>query len=414
MLTRVKIQNFKSIGEPGVDLELKPLTILVGPNGGGKSSILEAIALISQSVGGELRHAGELVKFSSLQDFAHKGDMSRVFAFETAIGSDYTYSVALQLDSGETAQTIAEDEDNDEDKFVALHLTGDRRTGFSLIAEGTRQLSLPEPLPPQQADHMYMLDPYLFARFFPPTSSPIPELQQVVSNLANSFRGGERVFLLSALRGQIPFEAGTSTQPKWVGVRGEDVLPILAFIRAATRYQHIEKSIIKWSQEFGLAKLQTGVSGSNKITGEYMDPQLKAFLNLALASEGSRQILPVLTQLFWSAPGSLVMIEEPEESLHPQAQVQVIDLFADAIKDGKQILTTTHSTLLLLAMSEAVEKEAIKPDDIAVYEVTKTSAGTRAKRIPVSDKGILKGWVPSFAKVESRLLRNALNRLPEA
>ena len=33
MLSRVKIQNFKSIGEPGVDLELKPLTFLVGPNG---------------------------------------------------------------------------------------------------------------------------------------------------------------------------------------------------------------------------------------------------------------------------------------------------------------------------------------------------------------------------------------------
>ena len=34
MLSRVKIQNFKSIGEPGVDLEFKPLTLLVGPNGG--------------------------------------------------------------------------------------------------------------------------------------------------------------------------------------------------------------------------------------------------------------------------------------------------------------------------------------------------------------------------------------------
>ena len=48
MLSRVKIQNFKSIGEPGVDLELKPLTFLVGPNGGGKSSILEAITFASK------------------------------------------------------------------------------------------------------------------------------------------------------------------------------------------------------------------------------------------------------------------------------------------------------------------------------------------------------------------------------
>ena len=37
MLKEVSISNFKSIGEPGIEgLELKPLTLLVGPNGGGK------------------------------------------------------------------------------------------------------------------------------------------------------------------------------------------------------------------------------------------------------------------------------------------------------------------------------------------------------------------------------------------
>ena len=45
MLSRLVVKNFKSIGEPGVDLELKPLTILVGPNGSGKSSIFEAVAV---------------------------------------------------------------------------------------------------------------------------------------------------------------------------------------------------------------------------------------------------------------------------------------------------------------------------------------------------------------------------------
>lgn len=67
MISRVSIKNFKSIGDPGVDLELKPLTLLVGPNGGGKSSILEAIAVASQ---GEF--AGKLVSFPSPDAFVHK------------------------------------------------------------------------------------------------------------------------------------------------------------------------------------------------------------------------------------------------------------------------------------------------------------------------------------------------------
>ena len=60
MIGRVSIKNFKSIGDPGVDLELKPLTLLVGPNGAGKSSILEAIAVASQR-----NVSGKLVAFPS-------------------------------------------------------------------------------------------------------------------------------------------------------------------------------------------------------------------------------------------------------------------------------------------------------------------------------------------------------------
>ena len=44
MIKKVSIKNFKSIGLGGVALDLNPLTFLVGPNGGGKSAILEGLA----------------------------------------------------------------------------------------------------------------------------------------------------------------------------------------------------------------------------------------------------------------------------------------------------------------------------------------------------------------------------------
>ncbi|MEA2605090.1 MAG: hypothetical protein QOF89_6082 [Acidobacteriota bacterium] len=43
MIENLSIRNFKVLRE--VDLELKPLTVIVGPNASGKSSILQAIAL---------------------------------------------------------------------------------------------------------------------------------------------------------------------------------------------------------------------------------------------------------------------------------------------------------------------------------------------------------------------------------
>ena len=73
MISRVAIKNFKSIGDPGVDLELKPLTLLVGPNGGGKSSILEAIAVASQR-----NIQGRSTDYPSPRNVMHKAVDSRV------------------------------------------------------------------------------------------------------------------------------------------------------------------------------------------------------------------------------------------------------------------------------------------------------------------------------------------------
>jgi len=48
-LRSVSVQNYKAIGPGKLDLELAPITILVGKNNAGKSSVIEAIALTAQS-----------------------------------------------------------------------------------------------------------------------------------------------------------------------------------------------------------------------------------------------------------------------------------------------------------------------------------------------------------------------------
>lgn len=43
MIIAIEIENFKSIGSPGVRLELRPITLLFGPNSSGKSTIIQAL-----------------------------------------------------------------------------------------------------------------------------------------------------------------------------------------------------------------------------------------------------------------------------------------------------------------------------------------------------------------------------------
>src|SRR5438105_1890767 len=49
MISKVQINNFKSFGNEVTELELSPLTIILGQNGAGKSAVLEAIGLLAQT-----------------------------------------------------------------------------------------------------------------------------------------------------------------------------------------------------------------------------------------------------------------------------------------------------------------------------------------------------------------------------
>lgn len=347
MLSRVKIQNFKSIGEPGVDLELKPLTFLVGPNGGGKSSILDAITLLSQ------RGTSQVEFFS----FSRPADLHFMQEPNTLSVEVEVYSVL----SG------------DSDSCTLSH------TGSKAIQT---------------------------------TTAPLP---QVVTSAFH-----DKVYPIRATRGGME-EAQLPVKAIWVGGNGEHASEILEQL-PDPRYRSKRREIQKWASEFGmrdvaatLADRATGIgAGPERIRGSYADDRLDAPLNLTFASSGSRQALPVIVQLFWAAPDSIIMIEEPEISLHPKAQIDLLEMFAEAIKQDKQIIATTHSLFMMQGIGYAVHKGWLEPDQVAVYHVEKKKGiGTTSKRLPLSDKGYIKGWVPSFAKVEGQLLREWTKNLPE-
>ncbi|MFA7481769.1 MAG: AAA family ATPase [Vulcanimicrobiota bacterium] len=75
MIERLRIEGFKAIGTPGIDLALAPITLLLGENSVGKSSIFQSLLTIQQSWAtfegiGTLSPVGSLVdlgRFSNLQ-----------------------------------------------------------------------------------------------------------------------------------------------------------------------------------------------------------------------------------------------------------------------------------------------------------------------------------------------------------
>ena len=125
--------------------------------------------------------------------------------------------------------------------------------------------------------------------------------------------------------------------------------------------------------------------------------------------------MPLIIQLFWSDPDSIILIEEPEISLHPELQIRLLEMFAEVIKgENKQIIATTHSVFMIQAIGFAVQNGWLDADQIAVYHIEKKkNVGTVAKELKVKKTGYIAGWIPSFAKVERKLLKEWASTLPD-
>lgn len=47
LLRTLHLENILSFGPDGVDLEMRPLNVLIGPNASGKSNLIEIIGLLA-------------------------------------------------------------------------------------------------------------------------------------------------------------------------------------------------------------------------------------------------------------------------------------------------------------------------------------------------------------------------------
>lgn len=86
-ITSIELTNFKAIGERVV-IPVRPITLIFGANSAGKSSILQCLAMLAQSVTGEKRtgmdgsilsSTGLLVDVGNYRDFVHEHNTGKPF-----------------------------------------------------------------------------------------------------------------------------------------------------------------------------------------------------------------------------------------------------------------------------------------------------------------------------------------------
>ncbi|MCI0642303.1 MAG: AAA family ATPase [Gemmataceae bacterium] len=116
----------------------------------------------------------------------------------------------------------------------------------------------------------------------------------------------------------------------------------------------------------------TGTAGGDEVYFVQHEPGLKYPVHQVGASSGTLRILALMTALFGETGSNLIGIEEPENHVHPTALAAFADYLLKA-RDRVQILVTTHSPLLLDFLNEPIAVCVVRHTDVDGTRVARES-----------------------------------------
>ena len=122
---------------------------------------------------------------------------------------------------------------------------------------------------------------------------------------------------------------------------------------------------------------------------------------------GISQVLPVVVAALDTERPGITAIEQPELHLHPRMQVELGDLFAQPVDDGRVFLLENHSEHLMLRLLRRIEethtgelaegKPALRPDQVSVIFVEQVDGEIRATPLRINETGeFIDRWPHGF------------------
>ena len=136
---------------------------------------------------------------------------------------------------------------------------------------------------------------------------------------------------------------------------------------AKTVYQKINN----WAEKIGFGKMLDSQKSGVEVMGTYLDEIMDLEVPIVDGGFGGNSFLPILLEGYSFTDG-ILLIEEPEISLHPAAQSEVLDFFVEMVKERKhQIIFTSHSEYMAKKIARAIKDEKLTSDLISVYVAKK-------------------------------------------
>ena len=424
-MNRLTVGGYKSI-EREQSIELRPLTILAGANSSGKSSMVQPLLLLKQTLEatydpGTLLLNGPNVAFSSVRQMLPRtgrklSHATLRFGIGFGINADLTLDLTWQPDKKLAIERMAftgaegiELRPGMRHDAILEASTPKLRHELeqSLVALASMYQSADQPMPGQPAlkvtQRRCFLDIALLALN--------GETEQPLSLLPMSFLVEPAIRAVIHVPGlrEMPERAYpvTASGPTFPGTFPQYAASVIAQWQENEQLDLIER-LGQQLAELGLTRqVKAVVQDETRIEIQVgrLPPDRPTrssdLVNIADVGVGVSQTLPVLVALLAAAPGQLVYIEQPEIHLHPRAQVALARILADAARRGVQVVVETHSSLLLLGVQALVAEGTLGFDLVKLHWFARDRNGMTVVTTADLDRtGAFGDWPEDFGAVE--------------
>lgn len=379
LIHRLKLTDFLSYGSAGVEIDLQPLNVLIGPNASGKSNFIEALGVLRATptdlaayfrerggVGEYIRrgegssHVAQIESWIDYSDFVSNEPILHRLAFAQVnyrldvthesvgipdLDPDMGYQIVYDLDRFGASIGVY-DAAGFERRFIQLE-PGELKSGQSILSQRKDPAAYPELT-------------HLAASF--ETFTLFQEWSFGRRNRARIPQGADLPtdFLLPDASNLVLVLHDLTQRPKTREI-------VETYLRRL--YDSAERVITKI--QGGTVQLYIEEHGGEQIPS----PRL---------SDGTLRYLGLLAILCHPSPPPLICIEEPELGLHPD----VIPIIAELLKDAAQrtqLIVTTHSEALVSALSDV-------PESVVVCD--SGPDGTTLRRL---DRDNLASWLENYS-----------------
>jgi hypothetical protein len=396
-INRLVLKNFRAFER--AEINLAPLTILIGPNNSGKSSILSAIRLLSQTMQNPDRGLvllwGELGTF---RDVVHKNKATRIIGVEFEYGSGRSRA-SIELNFRYAAQrreVVLKD-------FTLRDLNGKKviSTLYSLESESQvlrKLLDVPadaiKKSRPLGRNHFL---PDLFPLRVGVRGEALWKVQDLIvraSRILRSVRyiGPMRVAPLRVF----PFSGERPSMLSREGVGMSEML-VADYFRKGNEKRVLTNRVKAWLEKAQIAKdIQIKAFSDRHYEIKLQHPVTNEIENLADVGFGLSQVMPVVVAGYQLRHPSVFMVEQPELHLHPRAQADLGDFFLEMYQSGHQCIIETHSEHLLMRLQRYIASGLIPARAVAVNFVSSQSDRKTVQRLTMNSRAQFKKWPKGF------------------